>query len=159
MRSLWVATMVPLPGRDRPSASVRQFIELAVNMPEQEPQVGQAERSISATSASDTVRSPALIMASTRSSLMIFSPPLTALITLPASIGPHHCCVKSGALYVFDVVALEAILRVGSAALEQVNAPTDPEMFVRFIARDWFVPDHPIMPIIRAAFADNARAG
>jgi len=75
------------------------------------------------------------------------------------SIGPHHCCVKSGALYVFDVVALEAILRVGSAALEQVNAPTDPEMFVRFIARDWFVPDHPIMPIIRAAFADNARAG
>ena len=35
-----------------PSASVRQFIELAVNMPEQEPQVGQAERSITATSAS-----------------------------------------------------------------------------------------------------------
>jgi hypothetical protein len=32
----------PLPGSDRPSASVRQFIELAVNMPEQEPQVGQA---------------------------------------------------------------------------------------------------------------------
>jgi hypothetical protein len=35
----------PLPGSDRPSASVRQFIELAVNMPEQEPQVGQALRS------------------------------------------------------------------------------------------------------------------
>ncbi len=30
-----------MPGSDRPSASVRQFIELAVNMPEQEPQVGQ----------------------------------------------------------------------------------------------------------------------
>lgn len=74
------------------------------------------------------------------------------------SIGPHHCCIKSGALYVFDSVALEAVLRVGAATLEQVNAPTDPEMFVRFIARDWFVPDHPIMPIIRAAFADNARA-
>ncbi len=29
----------------QPSASVRQFAELAVNMPEQEPQVGQAERS------------------------------------------------------------------------------------------------------------------
>jgi len=74
------------------------------------------------------------------------------------SIGPNHCCIKSGALYVFDAVALEAVLRVGSAALEQVNAPTDPEMFVRFIARDWFAPHHPIMPIIRAAFADNARA-
>ncbi len=34
--------MVPLPGRAMPRASQRQFIELAVNMPEQEPQVGQA---------------------------------------------------------------------------------------------------------------------
>ena len=33
---------VPLPGRPMPMASVRQFIELAVNMPEQEPQPGQA---------------------------------------------------------------------------------------------------------------------
>jgi len=52
-RSAWVATTVPLPGNDRPSASVRQFMELAVNMPEHEPQVGQAERSTSATSASE----------------------------------------------------------------------------------------------------------
>jgi hypothetical protein len=42
LRSAWVASVEPLPGSDRPSASVRQFIELAVNMPEQEPQVGQA---------------------------------------------------------------------------------------------------------------------
>ena len=46
LRSAWVASVEPLPGSARPSASVRQFIELAVNMPEQEPQVGQAERSI-----------------------------------------------------------------------------------------------------------------
>ena len=51
-RSAWVASTVPLPGSDRPSASVRQFIELAVNMPEHEPQVGQAERSMSSTSSS-----------------------------------------------------------------------------------------------------------
>jgi hypothetical protein len=37
--------MVPLPGRAIPSASQRQFIELAVNMPEHEPHVGQALRS------------------------------------------------------------------------------------------------------------------
>jgi hypothetical protein len=43
---LWVASVEPLPGSDRPMASVRQFIELAVNMPEQEPQVGQAFCSI-----------------------------------------------------------------------------------------------------------------
>ena len=48
LRAAWVASVEPLPGRARPIASVRQFIELAVNMPEQEPQVGQAERSICA---------------------------------------------------------------------------------------------------------------
>ena len=37
-----VARIVPLPGRARPRASHRQFMLLAVNMPEQEPQVGQA---------------------------------------------------------------------------------------------------------------------
>ena len=36
------AGMVPLPRRAMPMASVRQFMELAVYMPEQDPQVGQA---------------------------------------------------------------------------------------------------------------------
>ncbi len=48
LRLAWVATTVPLPGRARPRASFRQFMELAVNIPEQEPQVGQAQRSTSA---------------------------------------------------------------------------------------------------------------
>jgi len=46
LRSVWVASTEPLPGSDRPSASVRQFIELAVNIPEHDPQVGQAARSM-----------------------------------------------------------------------------------------------------------------
>ena len=46
LRAVWVASTEPLPGSARPIASVRQFIELAVNMPEQEPQVGQAFSSI-----------------------------------------------------------------------------------------------------------------
>ena len=83
-RSAWVATIVPLPGSDRPSASVRQFIELAVNMPEHEPQVGQAERSMTATSSSLTALSAAATIASMRSMRLIL--PLAA--TLPASIGP-----------------------------------------------------------------------
>ena len=44
-----MAGTVPLPGNARPMASVRQFIELAVNIPEQHPQPGQALASISAT--------------------------------------------------------------------------------------------------------------
>ena len=42
MRAAATAGMVPLPGSAMPMASLRQFIELAVNMPEHEPQPGQA---------------------------------------------------------------------------------------------------------------------
>ncbi len=59
-------------------------MELAVNMPEQEPQVGQAERSMTATSSSETFSSAAATMASTRSTF--FSTP--SAMNLPASIGP-----------------------------------------------------------------------
>ena len=45
-RAECVASVLPLPGRARPIASVRQFIELAVNMPEHEPHVGQADSSM-----------------------------------------------------------------------------------------------------------------
>jgi hypothetical protein len=57
---------------------------LAVNMPEHEPQVGQAERSMRSESASLTLGFAPATMASTRSSLC-FLPWST---TLPASIGP-----------------------------------------------------------------------
>ncbi len=60
-------------------------MEFAVNMPEQEPQVGQAERSIVATSSSEMLSSAAATMASTRSSDCSVPSGQT---TLPASIGP-----------------------------------------------------------------------
>ena len=47
--------MVPLPRRPMPMASVRQFMELAVYMPEQEPQVGQALSSYSSTPSSSSL--------------------------------------------------------------------------------------------------------
>ena len=46
-RAEYTAGMVPLPRRPMPSTSVRQFIELAVYMPEQEPQLGQVLHSYS----------------------------------------------------------------------------------------------------------------
>ena len=79
-----MASCEPLPGSESPSASVRQFIELAVNMPEHEPQVGHAERSIAATSSSLIRSSAAATIASTRSSACS----LPWSTTLPASIGP-----------------------------------------------------------------------
>ena len=75
LRSAWVASRLPLPGSARPSASVRQFIELAVNMPEQEPQVGQAERSsIAAFCVAHACRRRPPTMAVMRSARRIFAP-------------------------------------------------------------------------------------
>ncbi len=79
-RSECVAITVPLPGRAIPRASVRQFIELAVNIPEHDPQVGQAARSISKSSLSLTFSSAPSTMTSTRSRAL--------LSRIPASIGP-----------------------------------------------------------------------
>ena len=66
-------------------ASARQFIELAVNMPEQEPQVGQAFSSMRAMSSSETASLADSAMAVIRSSLRTVPSTRTAL---PASIGP-----------------------------------------------------------------------
>ena len=57
-------------------------MEFAVNIPEHEPQVGQALRSYSATVSSSAESSAAMTMASTRSNLFSDS------LVLPASIGP-----------------------------------------------------------------------
>jgi hypothetical protein len=93
-RAVCVASVVPLPGSASPIASVRQFIELAVNIPEQEPHVGQAASSSDSSSASDTEGSAAATIESIRSSLRMadgvtgpFDISVLAM-TFPASIGP-----------------------------------------------------------------------
>src|SRR5690625_4705900 len=69
-------------------ASVRQFIELAVNMPEQEPQVGQAFSSISSSSSWETLSSADAIIGLLRSSLLTLVAVPSTTVTLPASMGP-----------------------------------------------------------------------
>jgi len=78
-----VASVLPLPGRARPIASVRQFIEFAVNMPEQDPHVGQADSSMASSWSSDTEGSAEATIESIRSSFGPASP-----AGAPASIGP-----------------------------------------------------------------------
>ena len=85
-RASWVASTEPLPGRPSPNASTRQFIELAVNMPEQEPHVGQAERSMPSSCSSVTLSLAEAIIASIRSILECTTPSMA--VVLPASIGP-----------------------------------------------------------------------
>ena len=62
-------------------------MELAVNMPEQDPQVGHALSSMRCSSSSETESSTAETIASTRSSEVTAVPP-SLMIALPASMGP-----------------------------------------------------------------------
>ena len=81
-RRAWVASRLPLPGSARPSASTRQFMEFAVNMPAHDPHVGQADRSTASSSAARAARRPPATSASTASMMA----PVSS--TLPASMGP-----------------------------------------------------------------------
>src|SRR3984957_6283928 len=87
-RAACVASVLPLPGRARPIASVRQFIELAVNMPEQDPQVGQADSSMASSWSSDTDGSAEATIGSIRSSLRPSEATPASPAGAPASIGP-----------------------------------------------------------------------
>ena len=80
-----MASVEPLPGSPRPSASTRKFIELAVNIPEHEPQVGQAFSSMRSRSVSLTLSFAESAMAEMRSSLRTV--PSTRVVR-PPSIGP-----------------------------------------------------------------------
>ena len=73
-----------MPGSAIPSASHRQFIEFAVNMPEQDPQVGHPVSSSSLSPSSERLPS---LWAATPSKTEIRSTTLPAFV-MPAFIGP-----------------------------------------------------------------------
>ena len=75
--------MVPLPGSAMPSASKRQFIEFAVNMPEHDPHEGQAAHSKRSSSASSILPEVYAPTASNMEERESFLPSLC-----PASMGP-----------------------------------------------------------------------
>ena len=81
--SEYTAGTVPFPLSPMPRASVKQFMELAVYIPEQEPQVGQVFSSNSLTSSSVIVPAAWAPTASNMEDRLLFCP-----FTCPASIGP-----------------------------------------------------------------------
>jgi hypothetical protein len=69
-------------------------------------------------------------------------------------LGPEQCCIKSGALYVYDSATLEQLLKT-SADLVQTNALSiEPELFVKQIAATWFESTEPVYSVIKAAFGE-----
>ncbi|GAA0595046.1 hypothetical protein GCM10009416_36670 [Craurococcus roseus] len=69
-------------------------------------------------------------------------------------LGPCECCIKSGALYVFDRRGLAALLASANDVLTGAGWPVKPEAFARAVASDWVEPDDPVLPVIRRAFGD-----
>jgi hypothetical protein len=67
---------------------------------------------------------------------------------------PEQCCIKSGALYVYDPAALPKILQAKADTLAEHQVPSDPDQFVAHIAAVWLEPCHPVYPIIAATFGD-----
>jgi hypothetical protein len=73
-----------------------------------------------------------------------------------AQFGPDACCIKSGALYVYDREVLAALLEETADAVRAAGLPFDPDRFVVHIASVWFEKDHPSYPIIATAFGDSS---
>ena len=79
IRLEWVESTVPFPRKEQvPIASLSEFMEFAVNIPEQDPHVGQPSCSSTSISESGTVLSAESIIMSMRPSLrpLEFLPPL-----------------------------------------------------------------------------------
>ncbi|HZT18880.1 MAG TPA: hypothetical protein VFA23_05710 [Dongiaceae bacterium] len=62
------------------------------------------------------------------------------------------CCIKSGAVYVYDLTSLRKVLRKNRVVLQAHGWPTGPVGFLKRIAREWLDERHPVMPVIREAF-------
>ena len=73
-----------------------------------------------------------------------------------ALFGPDQCCIRSGALYVFDGQSLEKLLRSSRSILSSSRWPLDPDQFVARIAREWIDHAHPVAPVIKRAFGEPA---
>jgi hypothetical protein len=65
-----------------------------------------------------------------------------------------ECCIRSGALYAFDPLALQDVLSAASDVLENCSWPTIAESFVQQVAKIWVDPSHPAYAVIRRAFGE-----
>src|SRR5690554_2045383 len=158
-RSAWVASSEPLPGRLRPSASVRQFMELAVNMPEQEPQVGQAERSMRSTSPSDTLLSAAATMTSTRSRAT--SSP--ASYVLPASMGPPETKItgmlrRSAAISMPGVILSQLEMHTSASAQWALHMYSTASAMTSRLGSEYSMPSWPMAMPSSTAMVLNSLA-
>ena len=63
-------------------------------------------------------------------------------------------CIQSGAVYIYRCAELSSLLGHYRELLVSLKWPQTAEEFVKKIASHWYNEDDPIMPVVRAAFAD-----
>lgn len=69
---------------------------------------------------------------------------------------PKRCCIKSGALYVYDPQTLAQLLLAQADVLKANDFPLDPDRFVAHIAKTWFPQHYPAQSVIAQAFGSPA---
>lgn len=72
------------------------------------------------------------------------------------SLCPAACCLKRGALYIYDRSALGKLLSASAHILTSWGMGTEPDEFVLQVAATWFEHSHTVYPVIAAAFGDAA---
>jgi hypothetical protein len=69
---------------------------------------------------------------------------------------PGQCCIRSGALYLFDRSSLERLLRSSSPILSANDWPEEPDSFVKRVASEWIDDQrHPVTRVIKLAFGER----
>ena len=136
-------------------ASVRLFIELAVNMPEQQPQPGQEAASIFATSASDREVSADWTIASIRSS---FRSPST-----PASIGPPETKTagmfsRMAAMSMPGVILSQLLMQTIASALWALTMYSTLSAMTSREGREYSMPSWPMAMPSSTAMVSNSAA-
>lgn len=74
-----------------------------------------------------------------------------------ATFSSSESCVKSGAVFAYDRIGLQTILKDHEDLLAALNWPTSSDDFIRKIATTWYDEDDPVMPVIRAVFGETKR--
>ena len=142
--SEYTAGIVPLPGNAIPNTSHKQFIELAVNIPEHEPHVGHAEFSNSHSSFSSIVP---FSYEPTASNIVVRE--ISLPLCLPASIGPP--LTKTA-----GILTLSAAITIPGTILSQLGIKTNASNAWAFaihsiesaisslVTKEYFIPSCPI---------------
>lgn len=155
-----MANVEPLPGNASPSASVRQFIELAVNMPEHDPHVGHAASSTALSASSSTASFAEAEMVVIRSDDGCTTPPTDT--ALPASIGPPETKTvgtfnRMAALSMPGVILSQLEIQTSASAVCAFTMySTESEMISR-LGSEYSMPSWPIAMPSSTAMVWNSR--